>query len=187
MDERLRESVPGLYYRFKKWKRKRLEREIQREEAYEQRQAKAVPFDDYQALGAASPSWGRCKVSKGVLVQNEGEDSGSEPDLGPLFHRRQLVVGDGSGRGGSQESLDSQDSGPKGATATEEEVIDLVMDATRHVADGVVQQTAAARSLLFAEMAEARDILRNITIVTEVLKGRARDIEVQQRQFTRKF
>jgi hypothetical protein len=187
LEERFREHVPGLYYRFRKWKRKRHEREIQREEAFEQRQAKAVPFDDYQALGAASPSWGRRKVTKGVMMQNDGEDSGSEPDLGPLWHRRQLVEGDGGGRGGSRNSLDSEDSGPKGPTATEEEVVSLVMDATRHVAEGVVEQSVAARSLLFAEMAEPRDILRNITAVTEVLKGRARDIEAQQKQFTRHF
>jgi len=187
LEERVRETVPGLYYRLRRWKKKRFELEIQREEAYEQRQAKAVPFDDYQALGAASPSWGRCKVNKGVMVQHEGDDEGSEPDLGPLWHRKQLVVRDESARGGSQESLDSIDSGPKGATATEEEVVDLVLEATRHVASGIVQQSVAARSLLIAEMAEARDILRNITAVTEVLKGRARDIETQQKQFTRHF
>jgi hypothetical protein len=187
VQERLRDNVPGLYYRVRRWQKKRYEREVQREEAYEQRRAKAVPFDDCQALGAASPSWGRCKRAKGVMVQNEGEDSGSEPDLGPLWHRRQLVVGDVSGRGGSRESLDSQDSGPKGPTATEEEVVGLVMAAAGHVAEGVVRQSEAARSLLFAEMAEARDILRNITAVTEVLRGRARDIEVQQKQFTRHF
>ncbi|CAK0810189.1 unnamed protein product, partial [Prorocentrum cordatum] len=167
LEERLREQMPGLYYRFRNWKRKKLELEIQRDEAYEQRQAKAVPFDDAQGLGADSPSWGRCRVAKGVMVQNGGEDSGSEPDLGPLIHASQLVVGDGSGRRGSQGSLDSLDSGAKGPTATEEEVVSLVLDAARHVASGVVGQSEAARSLLFAEMTEARDILRNVAAVTE--------------------
>ncbi|CAK0852000.1 unnamed protein product [Prorocentrum cordatum] len=188
LEERFKEFVPGLYYRYRRWKRGRYEHELRREESYEERQAKDLGGRQPLPLGAASPSWGRIKVKQGVMVQNDGEDSGSEPDLGPLHHASQLrAVEDNSGRRGSQSSLGSLDSGPKGPHATEDQVIDLVMESAGYIADGVVERTGAAKSLLFSEMTEARDILRNITTVVEVLNRRARDLELQQQQFTRHF
>lgn len=188
LEERLKEFVPGLYYRFRRRRKRQYEHEMKREESYEERQAKDLGGRQPLPLGAASPSWGRIKVKQGVMVQNEGEESGSEPDLGPLHNSSQLRAIENHGlRRGSQSSLDSLDSGVKGPQATEEEVIDLVMESTRYIADGIVERSGAARSLLFAEMTEARDILRNITTVVEVLNRRARDIEMQQQQFTRHF
>jgi len=187
LEERLREFVPGLYYRYRRMKQRRYEHEMRREEAYEERQAKDLGGRQPLPLGAASPSWGRIKVNQGVMVQNVGEDSGSEPDLGPLHNKAQLRAVEDHGRLGSSSSLGSADSGPKGPKATEEEVVDLVVESTRYIVGGVVERTGAAKSLLVTEMSEASDILRNITTVVEVLNKRARDLEMQQQQFTRHF
>ena len=40
--------------------------------------------------------------------------------------------------------------------------VDLVIDATRHVAYGVVERTRGARGVLFAEMQESQDVLNNV-------------------------
>lgn len=188
---RFASSLPGLHARLGIRNRAKAEKENERDQYYNMKQQQDVPHDDVQALGAASPNWGRRKAAKGLSGDNE--DSGSEPDLGPLRHSGQLVAvqDDGSLRR-------SGTSGTVGGEAnmmedwmedrtTEEDVVNLVLDATRYVADGVCDRAGAARSLLFDEMGEAREILTNLNAVLEVLGTRTRDIELQQTQFTRHF
>ncbi|CAE7303833.1 pkd2 [Symbiodinium natans] len=63
-----------------------------------------------------------------------------------------------------------------------DDAVDLVIDATRHIANGIVERTRGARGVLLHEMQESMEVLNNVSTVLEVLGKRTRDLEAQQRQ-----
>lgn len=196
LDSRVRAAFPGLYSRIAS-RRKRLE-ELQklRDQAVLDRKHGSLP-DDALALGPGSPSWGRRpKKNLATMSLEDAPDSdseGSEVDLGPLRSQEQLkrtgALGNskvgfggtggfsatgGSGYGHRKDEADTSEATP--------ETIDLVIDATRHIASGIVERTRGARNVLFGEIAESKEVLKNIGVVMDVLGRRARDLEAQQRQ-----
>jgi hypothetical protein len=186
LELRFRTAVPGLYSRLQSRKKKNEEKEAERDEAVYMRNARSKPTD-VLALGPGNPTYGRRR--KPETGEDDRSDQGSEPDLGPLISQQQLrgmslddewskdisqnsgTVGNGLGSGHADEEE---------AEPTQEQV-DLVIDATRHVADGIVDRTRGARQVLFQEMADGKEVLEKVGIVLEVLSRRARDLEAQQK------
>jgi hypothetical protein len=198
LEHRFRTCVPGLYARLMKKKQKREEHEMMRDAAYLYKQQHHHQLaDDLKDLGPGSPMWGRRKQRKlqGLEAAKEGEDSssGSEADLGPLRNEDQVTrraienkSGNRSPKGGparldSADSFDSVDSDEdKKQTEPTAQAIDLVIDATRYVANTVVTRTEGARGVLFAEMGESKEVLQGIGSVLEVLSRRVGDLQAQQ-------
>merc|ERR1711920_582454 len=179
-------------------KKEREKLEKQRDEAVLARLKKKAP-DTLLALGPGNPSMGRRKKkppATTAALEDAESDDGSEVDLGPLRSKDQLtgtgefyrgpveglpMLGDA---GGSADSSTSQGGEPGEAS---QEAIDLVIEATRYVADGIVDRTRGARDVLFREMEESMECLNGIGNVLEVLGRRARDLEAQQRQLLKHF
>ncbi|CAL1160970.1 unnamed protein product [Cladocopium goreaui] len=63
-----------------------------------------------------------------------------------------------------------------------DEGVELVLDASQHIARGIVDRTRGARVVLLDEMMESMEVLNNVSTVLEVLGKRTRDLEAQQRQ-----
>lgn len=188
LDQRFRSSFPGLYSRIMKRKKKQEMKEKAREENMIYK-IKARAPDALQMLGPGSPQWGRRQkrnlatvAQEEELVQSDSE--GSEDDLGPLRSIEQIkdkakVMEKTFGSTGSMAMLKDKDDdlGP-----TTDEGIDLVMDATRHIATGIIERCSGSRNVLLAEMGESMEVLNNVATVLEVLGKRARDLEAQQKQ-----
>lgn len=198
LELRFRTFVPGLYSRLMNRKKNMEKLEKLRDEAVFNRQKKKTP-DTLLALGPGNPGIGRRKkrpAATTAAIEDADSDDGSEVDLGPLRSKDQLtgtgefytgpadalpMLGD---MGGSVDSSTSQggDIGEPSQAA-----IDLVIEATSYVADGIVERTAGARDVLFREMTESMECLQGIGNVLEVLGRRSRDLEAQQRQLLKNF
>mmetsp|Transcript_77627 Transcript_77627/g.203805 ORF Transcript_77627/g.203805 Transcript_77627/m.203805 type:complete len:748 (+) Transcript_77627:141-2384(+) len=186
LELRFRLCVPGLYSRIMRRRKANAEKEAERDEAVWMREQKSQPTD-VLALGPGNPTCGRRRKPE-TGEDDDRSDQGSEPDLGPLISQAQLRKMALEDEWDNQDEK-SQKSGAVGgasragddAEPTPEQV-DLVIDATRHVADGIVERTKGARQVLFEEMAESKEVLEKVGIVLEVLSRRARDLEAQQRQ-----
>mmetsp|Transcript_118284 Transcript_118284/g.359807 ORF Transcript_118284/g.359807 Transcript_118284/m.359807 type:complete len:613 (+) Transcript_118284:1-1839(+) len=182
LELRFRTCVPGLYSRMMTRRKKRQELERQRDLAVlERRQVRRADDLQAQALGPGSPQCGRRqrRALASVTVQDESESEESEADLGPLKVREDLqYVGDAL----EDEPLPPGMPGAPMAAFGEPtpETTKLIIDATRHVAAGIVDRTRGARGVLFREMNESRDVLLGVSAVLEVLSRRARSIEAQQ-------
>jgi len=119
----------------------------------------------------------------------ETDSEESEPDLGPLRSLEQIrpknTMEDSFNFSQTLESLDpkmlTDGTAPEEADLADESV-ELILDASRHVARGIVDRTRGARVVLLDEMAESMDVLNNVSTVLEVLGKRTRDLEAQQRQ-----
>eukprot|EP00931_Biecheleriopsis_adriatica_P103951 TRINITY_DN78726_c0_g1_i1.p1 TRINITY_DN78726_c0_g1~~TRINITY_DN78726_c0_g1_i1.p1 ORF type:complete len:750 (+),score=160.84 TRINITY_DN78726_c0_g1_i1:64-2313(+) len=192
LDRRFRTMVPGLYSRVKKYQKKQEMKEKERDEAMVLK-TKAMAPDALLSLGPGSPVWGRRtkRALATVAIEDQMEsdsDEGSEPDLGPLKSQDQLydmTQANMAKTFGSQNSFMPKSIGDVEAEATHQttdEGIDLVIDATRHIAAGIVERSRGARNVLLAEMSESMEVLNNVGIVLEVLGKRARDLEAQQKQ-----
>lgn len=203
-EQRFRTCVPGLYSRLMNRKKKREEREDMREAAWQAKnEYKQHHVESLKDLGPGSPTCGRRKKRKEaqLALPKEGEESSSdsEADLGPLRGeeqvKRRVLKGDSPKASGpkavgfqlkdkdkdADDSVDSLDS-KEGNRPTEmtAEAIDLVIEATRYVADSIVTRTEGARQVLFAEMGESREVLKGIGDVLEVLSRRVGDLQAQQ-------
>jgi len=146
--------------------------------------------DALQMLGPGSPQWGR-RQKRALATVNQEEDDiqsdseGSEDDLGPLRSLEQIkdkakvMEKTFASTGSMAHMLKDQDDdlGP-----TTDDGIDLVMDATRHIATGIIERCSGSRNVLLAEMGESMDVLNNVATVLDVLGKRARDLEAQQKQ-----
>jgi len=168
-------------------KKKMEQKEKERDEALLMKQ-KAKSLDDMLALGPGAPTYGRRKrrpAATTVALEDDdaSDDNVSEADLGPLRNPDQITRTGEVSFGGSSGFVPIQD---KNAEPTPE-AIDLVIDATRHIAAGIVERTRGARGVLFGEMAESKEVLQGVANVLEVLGRRARDLEAQQRQLLKNF
>merc|ERR1712039_12194 len=197
LELRFRTFVPGLYSRLVRRKKDREKLEKQRDEAVLARKKKLAP-DTMLALGPGNPSMGRRKKkppATTAALEDAESDDGSEVDLGPLRSKDQLTGTGEFYRGpienlpmlGDKGSVDSSTSQGGEIPEATPEAIDLVMEATRYVANGIVDRTTGARDVLFREMTESMECLNGIGNVLEVLGRRARDLEAQQRQLLKHF
>jgi len=193
LEYRFRTCVPGLYARLTRWKKKVEEKEKERDDELLKRERAKKP-DVAVGLGPGNPAMGRRRRPAPNTVNAEDieseSDAGSEADLGPLKDKAQLskhglfgdvLNDDASGFGVGMLQDESDDGEP---TA---EAIGLVIQATRHVVDGIVDRTYGARGVLMAEMTESKDVLLKVGSVLEVLSKRANDLVAQQQQLLKHF
>lgn len=187
LEKQFRGCFPGLYSRLMR-RLKRIEvHEKQRDAMVHAREMKLRSQDLSLALGPGSSAWGRrprrqlATVALGDVAA-ESESDNSEPDLGPLRSTDQLRKEKTNTFGAPQPLMIEDQEDEEGL---EDDAVDLVIDATRHVALGVVERTKGAKGVLFAEMTESMDVLNNVATVLEVLGKRTRDLEAQQRQILR--
>ncbi|CAK9033466.1 Polycystin-2 [Durusdinium trenchii] len=177
---------------------KRLEeRDMAREDSVRKKQLMIQMQDTSQQLGPGSPVWGRRPKRHLATVQItdkvESEDEESEPDLGPLRSLEQIhqmedtfqsfesyatPTGAAKGSFGAGSTTDAEDLTDEG--------VELILDASRHVARGIVERTRGARVVLLDEMSESMDVPNNVSTVLEVLGKRTRDLEAQQRQILKR-
>lgn len=207
LELRFRTFVPGLYSRIMTRKKKQEAKEKLRDDAVLRRQYTRRQHDDVEALGPGSPSYGRRpqrKMNTTVAIQDAGGDSddqGSEADLGPFCSQEQLMLTN------NPDYLDQSGGPTPDAAATgfagfpggrpdgtgldsgehSKEGVELVIRATRYVADGIVERTHGARNVLFTEMNESKEVLQGVGAVLEVLGRRAKDLEAQQVQLLKHF
>ncbi|CAJ1349115.1 unnamed protein product [Effrenium voratum] len=186
MEKQFRSCFPGLYSRLMKRHQRVQAHEKERDDMVLGKEMKIRMQDSTIALGPGSATWGRRprRQLATVAIEDkvESEDEGSEPDLGPLRTLDQL-----------RESKEADLMLTFGSTSTSvgnevddqkltDDGVDLVIDATRHIAHGVVERSRGARGVLLNEMAESMEVLNNVSLVLEVLGKRTRDLEAQQRQ-----
>lgn len=193
LEGRVRACVPGLYSRVMTRRKKQMEKEQLRDMALEEKQSTVWQLkDDLRELGPGSPTCGRRKLRKNLAIANveegDSDDSGSEADLGPLRSQDQLPrkKKGAAGSGASRNPLSDKTSTSSGSSSSDDgdemapEAIDLVLEATRHVASSIVQRTKGAKGVLFSEMLESKDVLAGIGNVLDVLRGRVDDLKAQQ-------
>lgn len=195
LEKQIRGCVPGLYSRMLKRYKRLEERELARDESVRKKQLQIVLSDTSQKLGPANPVWGRRTKRQLATVQIEDkietDSEESEPDLGPLRSLGQIrqksgmedAFGD-SAMGATFESFATPLDGD-GTTADADitdEGVELVLDASHHIARGIVDRTRGARVVLLDEMMESMEVLNKVSTVLEVLGKRTRDLEAQQRQ-----
>eukprot|EP00439_Symbiodinium_sp_Y106_P074710 s1139_g14.t1 len=191
LEKQFRACVPGLYSRLLKRRKKVEQHEKARDDMVLAKQMKVKMQDSTLALGPGSSTWGRRPKRQLATVaiedKVESDSEGSEPDLGPLRTMDQLR--DQSNDLDFTQTFASTGSFPmlKDAGATDgqdlkDDAVDLVIDATRHIANGIVERTRGARGVLLHEMQESMEVLNNVSTVLEVLSKRTRDLEAQQRQ-----
>jgi len=200
LEVRFRTSFPGLYWRImnKRSAQQKLEKLRDAEVLKKERAKRPV---EVQALGPASPSIGRRqrRARATFAIEDKGESSGSEgsePDLGPLHDKEQLMrqeevdklnetagpnfmstSGSKSGKLGSSNVPSTQDAEPN------LEAIDLVIDATQYVVRGLVDRTNGARHILLSEMRSSQEVLQGVGAVLEVLGRRADSLNAQQKYY----
>lgn len=195
LEYRFRTGLPGLYSRINNYKKAVAEKEQERDDEV-LRKKRLIKPDVTLALGPGDPSCGRRAQRNANTVNVEDfsdSDQWSEPDLGPLYKREQLtgkmysdpVLGGEPERAAALMNS-SESSGvflPQDGAGEEdltEDGIKLVIKATRHIVDGIVDRTHGARGVLFGEMLESKDVLLKVSSVLEVLARRSRDLEAQQ-------
>lgn len=197
LEKQFRSCVPGLYSRLMKRYKRLEERDMAREDSVRKKQLMIQMQDTSQQLGPGSPVWGRRPKRHLATVQIEdkveSEDEESEPDLGPLRSLEQIhqmedtfqsfesyatPTGAAKGSIGAGSTTDAEDLTDEG--------VELILDASRHVARGIVERTRGARVVLLDEMSESMDVLNNVSTVLEVLGKRTRDLEAQQRQILKR-
>jgi len=199
LEQRFRTMVPGLYSRMKARKRRMEEKEQERDEECLKRE-RFRKVAERVDLGAGNPSLGRRRrISNATVNEQDIEsesDTGSDVDLGPLRNKAQLRKGgefrdflnDGEAEAAENESDsqmlggDDEDDGER-----DEKGIQLVIEATRHVVDGLVDRAYGARGVLVGEMSQSRDVLQKVGLVLEVLQTRTKDLELCQRQLLKHF
>lgn len=193
VEQRFRLAFPGLYSRMNTARKKHMEREQERDMALAKKEARSKAFSRDE-LGPGSPNYGyrRKHVEKSADdddVLDEGSDAGSEPDLGPLRSLQQLRgIDDGvlSQPPGSPKNSGGVPISAAAAAKAEEEIekkaVEKMLEATKHVSEGIVQRTREARNILFSEMQEAELVLHGIGNAMEVLRRRAADLDMQQQQ-----
>ena len=193
LQKQFRNCVPGLYSRMLKRYKRLEEREVAREDLVQKKQFQLALSDYSEKLGPGSPVWGRRTKRQLATVQVEDkmetDSEESEPDLGPLRSLEQIrpknTMEDSFNFSQTLESLDpkmlTDGTAPDEANLADASV-ELILDASRHVARGIVDRTRGARVVLLDEMAESMDVLNNVSTVLEVLGKRTRDLEAQQRQ-----
>lgn len=189
LDLRFRKGLPGLAARLSNWKKKQKIKEKAREDFYaiKEHGEKQLTLED---LGAANPSFGR-RPRRGMASTNQDaiedvhvDDNDSEPDLGRLHSMEQLTGyhfsedGDSSRGGGSGGFPGNGHAQPE----LEPKAMKLVIEASTHVASGVVERARGARRILVGEMVESRQVLQGISNVLEVLSRRSEVLADQQRQ-----
>ncbi|CAK9082124.1 unnamed protein product [Durusdinium trenchii] len=184
LEKQFRSCFPGLYSRLMR-RQKRIElKEKARDDMVLAKEMKLRREDMSLALGPGSSAWGRRpkrQLATVAMEDKESDSDASEPDLGPCPLRSSDQLRE------KEDNLFApvMDDEPTEQDLTDEG-IDLVIDATRHVAFGVVERTKGARGVLFGEMSESMDVLNNVATVLEVLGKRTRDLEAQQRQILRR-
>lgn len=154
LEKQIRGCVPGLYSRMLKRYKRLEERELARDESVRKKQLQIVLSDTSQKLGPANPVWGRRTKRQLATVQIEDkietDSEESEPDLGPLRSLGQIrqksgmedAFGD-SAMGATFESFATPLDGD-GTTADADitdEGVELVLDASQHIARGIVDRT----------------------------------------------
>jgi len=188
LQQRFRSSCPGLYARIQIRKKNQLKKEEERDAECMRREFAKRP-NAALALGPGDPSKGRKPKPASNSINAEeafsDSDDASEVDLGPLRNKAQLtrggMFGDTFGElDGSTPMLTDANAADNGEPPPE--TIHLIIQATRHVVDGVVDRTFGARGVLLGEMKESEAVLLKVGNVLEVLGHRARDLEVQQKQ-----
>mmetsp|Transcript_818 Transcript_818/g.1560 ORF Transcript_818/g.1560 Transcript_818/m.1560 type:complete len:749 (+) Transcript_818:109-2355(+) len=188
IEMRIRSTFPGLYSRVTKARKMAQMREKARDDALLAKKRAKAP-DALITLGPGSPVWGRRpKFAKATVSQDDASDGsgseGSEDDLGrlksvdQLYDRSAAAMAKTFGSTGSFAALKDQ---PEEVPETTADGIDLVIDATRHIASGIVERSRGARNVLLGEMAESMEVLNNVSTVLEVLAKRAADLEAQQK------
>mmetsp|Transcript_30472 Transcript_30472/g.70259 ORF Transcript_30472/g.70259 Transcript_30472/m.70259 type:complete len:749 (-) Transcript_30472:163-2409(-) len=190
LEKNFRACVPGLYSRLLKRRKKVEQHEKARDDLVLAKQMKIKMQDSTLALGPGSSTWGRRPKRQLATVaiedKVESDSEGSEADLGPLRGMDQLrdqpnEFSQTFASTGSFPML--QDEGTTdGQEDLKDDAVDLVIDATRHIANGIVERTRGARGVLLNEMQESMEVLNNVATVLEVLGKRTRDLEAQQRQ-----
>jgi hypothetical protein len=192
LEQKFRTYVPGLYSRLMSRKKKNEEQEHLRDE-YEHQKEKAKLAIEGETTGGLQTGIGRRpkKVVGSYSAENnddDSEDQGSEPDLGPLFKPEQLTTVEDTGleRGGSPKALEF------GETAKEEplpnldaKAMDRVIKATAHVVKGINEHTQIARGILSKDMDESKEVMLALGNVLEVLARRAKSLEAQQTEVLR--
>lgn len=212
LQERFRQFVPGLYSRLNTRAKKREARERERDKNARLKMKGKTSFHlSEDTLGPASPSCGRRPkraVVSSTVDEDAQSDAGTEPDLGPLRSRDDLIAKNnmladfgemeaspqGFGGGGAPMLQSGRLGGGFGLGPPQQETeeltddaVDLVYEAAVHVIHGVKQRCRGARDLVLGEMDESRVVLNGLCTVLEVLGKRARDLEAQQIQLLRHF
>ena len=156
LEKQLRNCVPGLYSRMLKRYKRLEEREVAREDLVQKKQYQLALSDYSEKLGPGSPVWGRRTKRQLATVhvedKMETDSEESEPDLGPLRSLEQIrpknTMEDSFNFSQTLESLDpkmlTDGTAPEEADLADESV-ELILDASRHVARGIVDRTRGAR------------------------------------------
>lgn len=213
LEYRFQTCVPGLYSRIIIYQKQQKEKEKEREEHILRRERMRKP-DVASGLGPGDPSLGRRKRKAANSVSQEDvsdSDDGSEVDLGILRSKDQLtgkMFSDPPTATGAPAGMGSEESGAPPPPAPPmlldvastiggtmdgetdeitEQGIRIMIDATKHVVNGIVDRTHGARGVLFGEMMESKEVLLKVGSVLEVLGRRARDLEAQQMQLLKMY
>eukprot|EP00747_Dinoflagellata_sp_TGD_P064563 gnl/TRDRNA2_/TRDRNA2_153955_c1_seq1.p1 gnl/TRDRNA2_/TRDRNA2_153955_c1~~gnl/TRDRNA2_/TRDRNA2_153955_c1_seq1.p1 ORF type:complete len:762 (+),score=126.55 gnl/TRDRNA2_/TRDRNA2_153955_c1_seq1:93-2378(+) len=197
-----RTVFPGLYSRCLNRKKKQKDLEKMRDDQVALRERLKKPQSDTEVLGPASPSVGRRPQYRPASVEQDKdiEDDISEADLGPLRSQEQLdkisgrhvpdyalggmAAGLGAGHGDNPQEV------PLAGSDEDESnriVVELVLQASQHVMNTLIDRTKGARNLVLTEMNQSRDVLAGIAGILEVLSGRAQDLDVQQNNLLSHF
>lgn len=198
VEDRFRTSFPGLYKRLMTRKKDNAEKEAMRSEReYYKEKEKTKDRDAIDPNGPDNPHIGRRpKRVIAHIVEDEVEEEAeseneSEPDLGPLKNQDQLT-GD---PGGALEELERSGGAlPQEPTYFEEndldqelepEAVQLVIGATRHVVESIMDHARGARQQLSKDMMETKEVLQGISNVLQVLNNRVGSLESQQGELLR--
>jgi hypothetical protein len=168
--------LPGLYSRMINKRKKQEQLERKREEVYQYKLRLKNVHEDFDV-----PNWGR-RAKRGVgsiAIRDEGEDADveSEEDLGELWNpdqleRRDIEIED--------DPLMLTDVPGTGAAPLTEDSTALVVRATRHIVEGIVERTHSARGVVTQELVESQEVLDSISNILQVLSSRAGDLVSQQ-------
>eukprot|EP00929_Paragymnodinium_shiwhaense_P050913 TRINITY_DN25631_c0_g1_i1.p1 TRINITY_DN25631_c0_g1~~TRINITY_DN25631_c0_g1_i1.p1 ORF type:complete len:768 (+),score=171.96 TRINITY_DN25631_c0_g1_i1:144-2447(+) len=199
VEERFRSAVPGLYKRMTSRKRDQAEIEAQRDEEERRKEAERRKAKDaIDPTGPDNPHMGRrAKRVIATLVEDdiaEEEHSGdeSEPDLGPLRKQDQLT-------GSPQFDFDELDASGGHLPVADDNAVDegdldmelepeavqLVIGATRHVVESIMEHARGARQQLARDMLESKEVLTGIGNVLQVLNHRTGSLTSQQSELLR--
>ncbi|CAE8675705.1 unnamed protein product, partial [Polarella glacialis] len=153
LELRFRVTFPGLYARLQNKKKGQIQKEKSRDQMVVSRKIQNTN-EDVLALGPGNPVWGRrpkrviAKIGGGGEQEIEdaqsSESEESEVDLGPVRNQDQLLgvhMLDTFNKSGTLKDKMSGHSIPGTQPAgdkLEDEAIDLIIDATKHIAAGVV-------------------------------------------------
>jgi hypothetical protein len=196
LDVRFRQTVPGLYSRMLARKKAQTEVEHLRDLEVKERERRLIAHQRHDPVGGAD--MGRRKKNKSksqeaeaLAIEDDVSSDESEPDLGPLRTKQQIKEVKLSGLAEDGQAIDPDTGditdlfGKPLQPELEPSSQDLVLKASEHVVNGIVEHAESMRDVLNNDMDVARQVLQGLGNVLDVLKNRARNLEAHQGELIR--